>query len=116
MFLKFAKSFGFALQGLVYTFKTQGNFRFHLAAIIFTISFSAYFNVSKTEWIIILFCIALVLFAELLNTSIESIVDLVSPEYNKLAKIAKDTAAASVLIFAIMSLIIGLIIFVPYVF
>lgn len=116
MIKKTAKSFGFAFQGVVYTFKTQWNFRIHVLASILTISLSFYLNISKLEWVTILLCIALVLFAELLNTAIESVVDLISPEYHKLAKIAKDTAAASVLVLAISSFVIGLIIFTPYLF
>ena len=115
MFKRFIKSFSFAIAGLKYTFKTQGNFRFHVLAALFVISVSFYLEISKTEWLIIMLCISLVLFAELLNTAIESLVDLVSPEYHKLAEIAKDTAAASVLVLALMSAIIGVIIFLPYI-
>lgn len=111
---RFIKSFSFALAGLKYTFKTQGNFRFHVLAALVVVSLSFYLDISNTEWLIILLCIGLVLFAELLNTAIESLVDLVSPDYHKLAEIAKDTAAASVLVLAFMSSIIGLIIFLPY--
>jgi len=114
MIKKTINSFGFAIEGVLYAFKTQWNFRIHILASIIVLVLSILFQISKFEWIAILICISLVLFAELLNTAIESVVDLVSPEYNKLAKVAKDTAAASVLILAIMAFIIGLVIFIPY--
>jgi len=111
---KIFKSFSFAFQGIAYTFKTQNNFKFHVLAGILAITFSFFIGISSFEWVAIILCIALVLFAELVNTSIESIVDLVSPEYHKLAKIAKDTAAASVLVLAFMSLVVAIIIFSKY--
>ena len=115
MFKKTLKSFGFAWQGIVYAFKTQRNFRFHLFAAALVVLSSLYFDIKTYEWLAILFCVALVLFAELVNTSIESIVDLVSPEYNDLAKIAKDTSAASVLVLAFFSAVVGLLVFIPYI-
>lgn len=116
MIKKTIKSFGFAFQGILYTIKTQWNFRFHLLATVLVVGCGFYFEINKMEWLFLLLCIGLVLFAELLNTAIESTVDLCSPEIHPLAKVAKDTAAASVLILAIMSAIIGVIIFFPYVF
>ena len=110
------KSFGYAFKGIMYTLKTQRNFKIHLVAAIIVIGLASFFEVSKFEWLILLLTIGLVLFAELLNTSIEKIVDLVSPEYHILAKHAKDTAAASVLILAITAIVIACIVFIPYVF
>lgn len=115
MIKKMIKSFGFAFQGILYTIKTQGNFRFHLLASIIVVSCGFYFKIKTIDWLFLLLCIGLVLFAELLNTAIESTIDLCSPEIHPLAKVAKDTAAAAVLVLAIMSAIIGLIIFSPYV-
>ena len=111
---KILKSFSFAFEGILYAFKTQWNFRFHCFSAILVVFMSFFFKISTTEWLFVILCIGLVMFAELINTALETLVDLVSPEYHKLAKIAKDTAAASVLALAIMSLIIGFIIFFPY--
>ena len=114
MIKKTIKSFGFALEGILYTIKTQSNFRFHLVATVVVVFCGFYFEIRTIEWLFLLLCIGLVLFAELLNTAIESAIDLCSPEIHPLAKIAKDTAAASVLVLAIMAVFVGLIIFIPY--
>jgi undecaprenol kinase len=114
MIKKTIKSFGFALEGILYTIKTQSNFRFHLVATVVVVFCGFYFEIKTIEWLFLLLCIGLVLFAELLNTAIESAIDLCSPETHPLAKIAKDTAAASVLVLAIMAVFVGLIIFIPY--
>jgi diacylglycerol kinase len=73
-----------------------------------------YLEITKTEWILSLFCIALVLSLEAINSAIEYLVDLASPDFHPLAKKSKDIAAAAVLIAAIFALIIGLLIFLPY--
>lgn len=72
-----------------------------------------YFQLSAVEWCIILFCIGSVISAELLNTSLEVTVDIASPKIQEKAGLAKDIAAAAVLLAALFSAIIGLIIFVP---
>lgn len=115
MITRFLKSFTFAWQGLVYTFKTQGNFKFHCFAALVALFLAYMLGVSCVEWLFIVLCIALVLFAELVNTALEALVDLVSPEIHPLAKIAKDVAAASVLVLAFAAFIIGVLIFIPYI-
>lgn len=114
--LKFIKGFGYAFSGIVYAFKTQLNFKFHIAALLVTSIAGWYFTLSVNEWLWIIAAAAIVLITELLNTAIEVLVDLVSPDINPKAKIIKDVAAASVLIAAIAALIIGLIIFIPKIF
>ncbi|MFA5244729.1 MAG: diacylglycerol kinase family protein [Pedobacter sp.] len=110
---KFIRGFYFAFSGLGYAFKTQGNFRVHCFAAILVSILSFYLNLNTSEWLWIIAAMALVLISELMNTSIETIVDLVSPEYNKKAGVAKDVAAAMVLLSAITALIIGIIILLP---
>lgn len=110
---KFIRGFGFAGKGLYYAFRTQVNFRFHCAAALIVVFLGWYFNLNQTEWLWILLSIALVLVLELINTAIEALVDLVSPDYHQKAGIAKDTAAAAVLISALLAALIGLIIFIP---
>lgn len=103
-----------ALWGLLYTLRTQTNFKIHLIVAIGVVGLAGYFNVRYEEWLVILTMIALVLIAEMTNTALEAAVDLTVSNINPIAKIVKDTAAGAVLLAAMFSLIIGLIIFVPY--
>lgn len=110
---KFFKGFVFAFKGIRYTFNTQINFRVQCLLAIIVISLCFYMKISVAEWLWILGAIALVLMAELGNTAIESLVDLVSPEYNIKAGIIKDIMAGMVLIAAFTALIIGVLILLP---
>ena len=110
---KFIRGFGFAFSGLKYAFATQLNFRVHVFAAVLVICLSFYLHISAAEWNWILLCIAMVLLTELLNTGIETLTDLVSPGYNKLAGHVKDISAAAVLVVAFFALLTGLIIFLP---
>ncbi len=107
-------SFKHALDGVIYTIKTQPNFRVHLIAAITAIGMGFYFNLSSAEWSVVVFIIGMVLVAEMINTSIESVVDLHTEQFHELAKVAKDVSAGMVLITAIMAVITGLLIFLPY--
>lgn len=73
-----------------------------------------FFQISRLEFLILLLTITLVLIAEMINTSLEAATDLLTPEYQSQAKIAKDVAAGMVLLTAVLSVIIGLVIFIPY--
>jgi diacylglycerol kinase (ATP) len=110
---KFILSVGFALKGLKYAFTSQQNFRIQTSIALIAIALGLYFNLSASEWHWIMLCIAMVLVMELFNTGIETLTDLVSPGYNKLAGHVKDISAAGVLIMAIFTLITGIIIFLP---
>jgi len=110
---KFIRGFGYALNGIWHASVTQLNFRVHLVAALVAVYGGYTLHISKDEWLWIILCIAIVLVAELFNTAIEFLVDLVSPEYNKKAGLVKDMSAGAVLITAIGALAIGLIIFVP---
>jgi len=107
------KSFGFAFKGVRLALKER-NFILHLISAVLVMSLGFFFGVTSMEWCLLLLCIGVVLTAELVNTAIEKLVDLVSPQFNIQAGIIKDIAAASVLVFSIVSAIIGLIIFIPY--
>lgn len=109
----FIKSFRYAFEGIFHAVKTERNFKFHLIAAVIVISSGLCSDLSFTEWVIILVLIGGVLALELLNSAIERVVNLVTMERLPLAKQAKDLAAGAVLIFAIMSAIIGLLIFIP---
>lgn len=106
-------SFKHALDGFVYAVRTQPNFRFHLLATLIVVLFGLYFSISPIEWLFLIFTVNMVLVAEMVNTSIESMVDLITLEERADAKTAKDVSAATVLISAILSVIVALIIFLP---
>lgn len=106
-------SFKYAIEGFISSFKTERNMKFHIFIMVLVILAGIILKITKAEWIACIFCIAMVISAELFNTSIETVVDLVMPYKNEKAKIAKDVAAAAVLVLAIASAIIGLMIFVP---
>lgn len=106
-------SFRYAFYGVKEAYQGEQNLRIHIGFAIAVIVCGFFFQISYIEWLICLALIGLVLMAEFFNTAIEYVVDLVSPDIHPLAKLAKDTASAGVLMMAIISAIIGLIIFVP---
>lgn len=110
---KLIRSFGYAFKGLAHAAKTQLNFRIHLVASLLAVFLGYALKVSVSEWLWLLLCIALVLMAELFNTALEFLVDLVSPGYNQLAGQVKDISAGAVIVAAIFALLSGLIIFYP---
>jgi diacylglycerol kinase (ATP) len=110
---KFIRGFGYAFNGIWHATATQLNFKVHLVAAVLAVFGGCTLHISPDEWLWIILCIGLVLAAELFNTAIEFLTDLVSPEYNKKAGLVKDMSAGAVLVIAICALVIGLIIFVP---
>lgn len=109
---KFIRSFGYAVEGILTGVREQ-NLRFHLFAMVVVIVAAILTKLSVIEWIVVIILFALVIGTELINTAIERVVDLASPEIHPLAKQAKDIAAGAVLVFACASVIIGLLIFLP---
>lgn len=107
-------SFKHAFDGLIYTFKTQPNFRIHTFFAILAISSGLFLNITSSEWSVIVFVIGLVLICEMINTSLESVIDLLTDKYHLSAKIAKDVSAGMVLISALIAVITGLLVFVPH--
>jgi len=112
----FICSFRFAFEGFGYAIRTQKNLRIHLLFALFIISISLLLRCTGLEIAILLIIIAMVVSMELINTSIEATINLISPHNQPLAKIAKDLGAAAVLISAFFSIAIGLIIFLPKIF
>jgi len=108
---KFFKGFKFAFSGIAHCIVNERNFRFHLAVCLFILIFKRFYNFSNIQNVLLFITIALVLSAEAINSAIEAVVDLVSPQYSKLAKIAKDTAASAVLINALISIVVGYYLF-----
>jgi len=107
------KSFGYAGKGLLYAFRTQHNLWIHLVLALIAIGMGFWLKISSAEWCFVVFAIGFVLAAELFNTAIEWLVDLVSPEWNEKAGKIKDVAAGAVLVSALDALLIGLIVFGP---
>ncbi len=111
--MKILRSFGYAWHGLKYAFATQINFRIHLALAALAIGLGIGLHISPIEWVIVLLCIAMVLFAELINTALEKLADVVQRDHHPEIKLVKDISAGAVLVVAIMSAITGIIIFLP---
>lgn len=107
------QSFGYAAHGIRMVFSSEPNMKIHLVVTLIVIICGFLFSISITEWLSCILCMGLVIGAEMINTAIENLVNLVSPEHNQLAGKVKDIAAGAVLVCAIISVIIGLLIFAP---
>lgn len=117
MFLRFInrriRSFGHAFAGWWYVIQTQENAWIHTLATLLVMVFAAWLQLPARDWAVLILTITLVWFAEFINTSLEAVVDLASPEKHPLAKVGKDVGAAAVLIAAIASVLVGLLIMGP---
>ncbi len=107
------ESFGCAVHGIVHACVTGRNFKIQLAFAIAAAVLGIAFGIDVTQWAAICVCIGVVLGGECMNTAMESIVDLASPEYHELAKHAKDCAAGAVLVCSLASLFVAAFIFLP---
>ena len=114
--MRLIKSFAFAWNGLKACFKSEPNFRIHVLLGILVVIFAILFNVSLVEWELLCLCIAIVLTAELLNTALEKLCDVVHKEQHPGIKKVKDISAGAVLVASAGCLITGLIIFLPKIF
>ena len=114
MALKRVLSFKYAFSGIISALKEEPNLKFHFFAAFLTVSAGFFFQISKLDWIIVLVLIGLVISVEFTNTAIEAVVDSFTLEEHPGAKLAKDISAGAVLVIAITSAIVGLIIFLPY--
>jgi diacylglycerol kinase (ATP) len=112
---KTAKSFTYAGRGLRIFFSMTHNAWIQVTLFSVAIFLGVYFCITRTEWMMLVFAGGFVLVAEAFNTAIEVDIDLTSPTYHPYARDTKDVAAGAVLLSAITALIIGLIIFVPYI-
>jgi diacylglycerol kinase (ATP) len=110
---KLISSFGYAFKGLAYAAKSQLNFRIHLGSAVLVVAFGFALRISVNEWEWVMLSIAIVLLTELINTGIEALTDLISPDYNEKAGHIKDICAGAVVIAALFALITAVIIFVP---
>lgn len=107
------KSFEFAASGLRGILVQERNFKIQVSLGFLAVILGFVLNISPNEWLHLVIVITLVLVLELINTSIEEIVDLISPQLQEKAKIAKDVAAATVLVASFGSLVIGGLLFIP---
>ncbi len=107
------KAFKYAINGIRAAFGSELHIRLHSLVALLVVIAGWFFEISRMEWISILICIAMVITVELLNTAIEYLVNMISPDHNILAGKIKDIAAGAVLIAAIGALFTGLIIFAP---
>ena len=110
---RLARSFGHAFRGLGMMLRTQANARIHAAATVLVVAGGLWLGISRGEWCAVTAGIGLVWLAEGLNTALEALVDLVSPDEHPLAGRAKDVAAGAVLCAALAALVIGAVVFGP---
>jgi diacylglycerol kinase len=106
-------SLRFALNGLVSMFKFEHNSRIYLLAAVTAIVMGIFMKLDHYEWSLLVIVIGLVFLSELLNSSLESLSDIIDPEWNEIIMKAKDYAAAAVLISALIAIITGGLIFIP---
>ena len=107
----FVRSFGYALEGFVTAVTTERNIKVQLCVGAAAVVAGVVLRIDALSWVLVVLCIGLVIFAELVNTAIEAIVDLATQELHPLAKRAKDIAAASVFTLSITAAIVGIIVF-----
>lgn len=105
------ESFNYAIAGFIYAVRTQRNMKIHMVATILILVFSLFTNITKVELLLLLFAITLVIAAELFNTAVESAIDATTNYYHPLAKVAKNTSAAAVLVTAVNAVVVGYFIF-----
>lgn len=111
----FVKSQGYARNGLRLIFKNERNFRIDLIVSLIVVAAGFIFNISHVDWVAISLVISMVLISESINSAIEALCDTVSHDYKVNIKYAKDVSAGAVLVSALVSIITGFIVFVPYI-
>jgi diacylglycerol kinase len=110
------RSMGFACKGIGVLLRTQPNAWVHAAATLAVVALGLYVHITRLEWVLLVLAIGAVWTAEALNTGIEFVVDLASPDHHELAGKAKDVAAAGVLLASVAAVVVGLLVFAPYLF
>lgn len=111
----FFKSQGYARNGIKLIFKNERNFRIELVATVLVILIGVFFKISHFEWISLSLVITMVLISETINSAIEALCDTVTQDFKINVKYAKDVSAGAVFVSALLSVITGLIIFLPYI-
>jgi len=113
---RFTDTYRNAINGIIYAFRSQKNFKIQFSFAVVAIFLSTFFAIDSREWLAVIFCIVLVLAAECFNTALEVFSDFVHPQQNEKIKIIKDVSAGAVLILSIGALTIGSIIFLPKIY
>lgn len=109
----FVKSFGYAFSGIAQAFREGRNFKVQLCFAVLAVVLGIAFGIEPVEWAAIAICIGVVLGGECMNTALEAVVDLASPDFHELAKRAKDCAAAAVLVCSFASVAVAAFVFLP---
>ncbi len=107
------RSFACAGAGVAHGLRTERNVRIHAAATLLAVALAALLRLDAGEWAVLLLTVGLVWATELINTAIEAVVDLVSPDQHELARIAKDVASGAVLVAAVIAVFVGVLLFGP---
>lgn len=110
------KSYSYAIKGLFKTFREEQNLRIQSLASLAVLILGIYFSLSRIEWVILTLAVCLVLIAEITNSAVERVTDVLKPRINSYVKEIKDIMAAAVLLSSLAAVIVGLIIFWPYIF
>lgn len=108
------RSFGFAFGGIAAFLKSEPHARIHALATVAVVTAGFFYHISNTHWLFILMIISMVWVTEMFNTVVEKIMDHVSPDYHPRVKWIKDVAAGAVLVACIVAVIVGAVIFIPY--
>jgi len=108
------KSFGYAARGFIYIVRYEHNARIHLFISGVVLIMGFLLHIKRVEWVLVLLCMGLVIAAEMINTTIEKLSDIVSPQKSEQIRVIKDISAAVVLLSSLIAFISGFIIFVPY--
>lgn len=111
--IDFIKSFQYAFRGVQFAWSGR-NFRVQSGAALVVVALGLWFQISRTEWLVLVLIISLVLSMEIINSAMEELVNFVSPEFHPLAGKIKDLAAGAVLLLSLASIVIGLTVFYPY--
>ena len=111
---KLGMSFVYATRGIVYCVRHERNIRIHIIALLYILYFSTFYDLTKAEYAVLILTCAVVMSMELINTSIEVVIDKVSPKFNVFAMMGKDIAAGGVLISAIGAVIVGIVLFLDF--
>lgn len=113
---RLVKSFTYAVRGLFKIFREEQNLRLQTLAAFLAIALGWYFVISRLEWIALIIAISLVILMEIVNSAVERVTDVLKPRINGYVKEIKDIMAAAVMLASLVSVIIGLIIFLPHIF
>ncbi|ACX64048.1 MULTISPECIES: diacylglycerol kinase family protein [Paenibacillus] len=105
------RAFGCAMRGILTAVQTERNMKIHIAAALIVFIAAALLQLDRIRWLFLLLAVSVVFIAELVNTAVEAIIDLVSPEEHVLARVAKDTAAGAALVAAVFAVVIGIMVF-----